>query len=542
MSARNLKICVIAAGLLAQIACDPPEPVEQGPPQPPLQEQEPGALSAAEVLTRASLDLRGQRPSEADLRQVEVNPSALDGLIDGYLQDEAFGSRVRDIFAVSWRTRFEFYYLPGVEYGVDPQYQTSVAEEPLKLLEHIAVHDLPYTKVIDADYTFVNEDLARLWPVRGYREDKGGWQKVHYRDERPKAGVLSMNALYFRYVTNETNINRGRANAISRILLCDNYLLRPIDFPRNIDLTDEEGIANAIEENEACTSCHATLDPIASYLFGFANEQDGDPYPVYDVGAAEDWRFFTNKAPAFYGQPGEDLADLGRQIAADPRFAACATQRLYEGLMGRPAAAADRAALDAHTAAFKDGGLTIRALVRSILSDPAYRGGDDGVRPPIERKIMSPEVLDDAVFALTGYRMTSDGINMLRSDTYGVHVLGGGLSGASGDAPPSSPNATRTLVQSRVAEAAAWALVNELPDRAEGVFGAVDLDGEDPDPAAFVRLHRAILGLSLGADDPEIVESAALWRDLVERGELSPREAWAGMLSVLLRDPRFVMY
>ena len=528
------------AALLSLAACQSPP----APAAPPAEAPEvaAGAMSAAEVLTRASLDLRGQRPSVEELEQLADDPGSLDGMIEGYLHDEAFGDRIRDLFAVAYRSRFEFYFRPDQEYGEDLQYQVSVAEEPLKLLEHIAVHDLPYTRLIDAEYTFVNESLAQVWPVRGYREDKGGWQKVHYRDERPKAGVLSTNAFHFRYVTNETNLNRGRANAISRILLCDNYLLRPIEFPRNIDLTDDEGIANAIEQNGACTSCHATLDPIASYLFGFANNEGGDPHPVYKPQEANEWEIFTGKAPAYYGEPGEDVADLGQQIAADPRFTTCATERVYEGLMGRPAVPADREAIDAHTEAFKAGGLTLRALIRSILADPVYRGEDDGHRPVIERKIMSPEILDDAIYALTSYRMTLEGVHMLRSDNHGLHILGGGLAGSSGDFPPTTSNVTRALVQGRVAETAAWALVHEMPERAEALFGEVDLDEGRPDAQAFVRLTLRVLGRSLGEDDPEIEELGALWRDLVERAELSPREAWAGVLSALMRDPRFVLY
>ena len=282
-----------------------------------------------------------------------------------------------------------------------------------------------------------------------------------------------------------------------------------------------------------------TLDPLASYFFAFGGS-DEDPKPVYTPQYADLWQDTTGKAPSYYGQDGEDVADLGQQIANDPRFAACATRRVYEGLMGRPTTAADQTALNQHTQAFKDGGLTLRALFRSVMSDPLYRGQDDGQRPTVERKLMSPEILSDAVAALTGHRLTIEGIDFLRSDNI-LHTLGGGLSAQSGDFPPTTSNVTRTLVQARVAEAAAWAQIDN-EESTEALFGEIDLEDDTPDMDGFVRLHRVVLGMKLDEDASEIAEAVALWHDLVEKADLEPREAWAGVLTALLRDPRFVMY
>jgi hypothetical protein len=59
--------------------------------------------------------------------------------------------------------------------------------------------------------------------------------------------------------------------------------------------------------------------------------------------------------------------------------------------------------------------------------------------------------------------------------------------------------------------------------------------------AQIQALHLAVLGDSVAADGEEVAANLALWSELhiVER---DTRAAWAGVLSVLLRDPDFLLY
>ena len=49
---------------------------------------------------------------------------------------------------------------------------------------------------------------------------------ARYQDGRPAAGVLATNGLWWRYRSTASNANRKRANQASRILLCQDYLVR----------------------------------------------------------------------------------------------------------------------------------------------------------------------------------------------------------------------------------------------------------------------------------------------------------------------------
>jgi hypothetical protein len=55
------------------------------------------------------------------------------------------------------------------------------------------------------------------------------------------------------------------------------------------------------------------------------------------------------------------------------------------------------------------------------------------------------------------------------------------------------------------------------------------------------HLHLRLFGNHVESDGPEIEANLELWQNLFEV-EASTTDAWAGVLSVLLRDPEFLVY
>lgn len=202
---------------------------------------------------------------------------------------------------------------------------TSVVQAPVRLIEHVVMNDRPYTEIVTADYTLADDNVATVW---GLPYDANGetWQETRYEDGRPHAGILSDSFLFTRHSTTFSNKNRGRANLISRALLCSDFLDREIPIEAGIDLSDPEEVANAVQNNPACASCHSTLDPLAAYFASF--------YPIYVPSDLEAYpftsfeptfaRIFSVSEPSYFGMPGGDLRDLGTHIAEDSVFALCA--------------------------------------------------------------------------------------------------------------------------------------------------------------------------------------------------------------------------
>jgi hypothetical protein len=343
----------------------------------------------------------------------------------------------------------------------------------------------------------------------------------------------------WRYTSTISNANRKRANQVSRILLCNDYLTRAIDFDRNVNLLDEGAILDALDTNPACVSCHVSLDPLASYFFGFwwYQEDSAIEAKTYHPEREREWETVTGVPPAYYGDPGRSLADLGQQIASDPRFVECAVDQAFELLLRRPPGLDDRDQLTLHREAFLDGGLTLRSLFRSVLSDPEYRAANTSIPGAASRKLLSPDALASQVEALTGYRWTYGGGDMLATDALGVRTLAGGADGTSVTAVSDLPNATSVLVQQRLAEGAVAHLFATDP----GVLlGGADLDAA-PAAQALVDLHLAVLGHEVAPDGEEVAADLALWDELLAAtGE--PRDAWAGLVYALLRDPDFGTY
>ena len=62
---------------------------------------------------------------------------------------------------------------------------------------------------------------------------------------------------------------------------------------------------------------------------------------------------------------------------------------------------------------------------------------------------------------LTGFRFRFQGYDMMSTDTYGLRTLAGGVDGDLVTAPAANPTATMLLVQERLAQSAAWYVVEK---------------------------------------------------------------------------------
>ncbi len=522
------------------------EPVEE----PALAVEVAPDLPAAQLLTRASLDLRGVRPSVDELDAIEADPGLYSAFVDEFLQDGRFGERVRTMYSELYLTRQDYYYVSAADYGLDDEvaFARAVGDEPLRILSHIAEHDLPYTDLVTADWTMGDANLVQAFDLERV-DDVNGWGRARYTDGRPAAGVLATNGMWWRYQTNSSNANRGRANAISKILLCQDFLSKPIEFDRNVNLLDQGALSEALKTNPGCVACHSALDPLASYLFGFNYYYYDSKIEIttYHPEREQEWQVYTGVAPSYYGQPGDTLDDLGRQIASDARFTSCAAEQVFELLNDRQPELTDLATVDAARRAFLDDGLVLRTLFRELLTADTYRqglGADGGVTT----RMLSADQLGSVIEDITGFRFAYYGYDLLESDTYGVRTLAGGVDGVYATKAATEPTATMALVIERYAQAASDFVVQLDRDLGENarLFHLIDFSetpSSDPDAMAeqLQSLHRRLFGTTIALDGPEVAANLDLWSDLFEI-EGTTEAAWSGLLSVLLRDPDLLLY
>lgn len=495
------------------------------------------------LLRRLSVDLRGVLPTQAEYNELSTR-SALD-FVDEFLYDERFGQQVRGLFTDYYRTEIDLFSVSGSDFGVasEVSFREAVGQEPLRIIQEVVESDVPWSTIVTANWTMANETSAQAYPI----DYEGvGWKRATYTDGRPAAGVLSTNSLWWRYTTTESNANRNRANTLSRILLCNNYLHRPITFERGLDLLDQEAVEDAIHNNASCVGCHQTLDPLAAHLFGFWSVQNDSYLEVgqYHPDRERAYEQYLGVSPGYYGSPSYGLAHLGEYIARDERFVGCAVEQVSEQLLGRPFLLTDTAWSTPHRNTFVQEGLLLRSLIRSVVSDPLYRlawyeDNDQGSNA----KLMKPAQVASVVAEKTGFVWTYQEDEIFDNDLVGLKKLSGG------GQVFVEPSATYILSISRLVEQAAIyvsARESEMEFSERTFFVEVDfLHGLDDDREASIamiqRWHLLLFGQRIQLDGPQIEANVELWESLYQIHS-DPVEAWVGLLTALLRDPDFIVY
>lgn len=566
----RLMPALVAAASLLGCTTDDDAPV----PAPPTY------LSPAGHLTRASMALRGMKPSVEELAAVTADPSAIAGIVDGYLASGAFGKVVRDLHNESLLARVDYFYYPAGFQPVGPLangdiygLNRSLEESALRLIEHVVTNDRPYSEIVTADYMMANADVATVW---GNLDVTGtDWQVTHWKDDRPKAGILSDPWVFTRYQSTPSNKGRGRANAISKALLCYDFLSRDVEIDSSINLADPAVVDDAVVKNSACASCHQTLDPLASFFqdyfplvvpqqltdYPFAKNFpiDGSPGQFIDFyyKGLGDFYYTDMREPGYFGKSASTVEDLGARIAEDPRFSRCAVEHAYAYFNEVPQDAIDFDRIAALQASFIESGLNFKALAKEIVLADDFRlsfaNDAEQAETLVGVKKVRPDQLDSMIDDLTGFRWEVDPMigvgkaNLLADSFVGFQVLGGGIDSAFVTRPAHTFNGTSSLLMETLAgEAAAWVVAADAkvadPAARKLFLKASPSDTDE----AIVReelafLHARLFGDLVGPDSADVGESFQLFSSLLGVSG-DPKRAWQGLLTAMIQDVRVVTY
>jgi len=538
---------------------------------------DPGAVSPTAVflsppqhLTRVSMTLRGVRPSVEDLQAVAEDPDVLPSIVDRYLASPEFGETIRELHNETLLVRVE---QPTMTYPPLGALATTTAremndglfEEPLRLIEDIVMTDQPYTKIVTANYTMANGVTSAIWgiPHTGAMNE---WKKSSYSDGRVPAGILSTTAFHHRWRSTGFNYNRGRANEISRALLCHDFLGADIEIDTSVDLSDPDVVANAVIANKSCAGCHQTLDPLASYLFvyrGSLAPVGVDAYPVtyYQPAQINRWKTANKRPPMFFGADTGGMGGLGEAIANDPRFAKCTAQRFASYMSEVPQNQISGAWVARMQKALVDSNWSAKALAKAIVLSDEFRVSHDTDDERAEALVGAlkarPEQLHRMIQDITGFGWSTTsalrlrGIpygtaNLLESDFIGFRVLAGGIDSYFVTDPVHTMNATSSLVaKTAAASASDFVVEHDLTAAAAArtLFKEAAVTATEPDRirAQIAYLHARIYGELVAADSPEVDETYALYTEAFTDTPDRAR-AWKITLVGMLSDFRSLFY
>lgn len=532
-------------------------------------------LSPAQHLTRASLALRGVRPSVEDLQAVTDDPSVLGGIVDRYLASPELGPTIRELHNDTLLLRVEdpLFTFPATATFTGhtaSEVNDSWSGEALRLIEDIVTTDQPYTKVVTADYTMANATTAQIW---GYTHTGAPteWTRTPFPDARGAAGILGIEALYHRHRSAGFNYNRGRANLISSALLCHDYAHADIMVDTSVDLSDPDVVANAVVQNPSCAGCHQTLDPLASYLFPFRNTiqlnqvQRGDvDYPLggYLANRETGWRNTNKRPPMFFGAEASKLPGLGQAIAADPRFAKCTATRFASFFTEVPTADLDGRWIAHLQDTLEQSDFSAKKLIKEIVMSDQFRLLSDTDEALAETTVgmqkLRPSQLSRMVRDATGFQWTTANTakirnldygqpDLLDSDLIGFRVLAGGIDSYYVTSPVFTTTTTSSLVAKALASSAADFVVEHdasapAADRTLFVKAGVGVTDEAQIRAQLAYLHARLYGEIVDAASPEVDETYALFTAAKAAASTNQRRAWKITLVGMLTDVRALTY
>ncbi|MDZ4848663.1 MAG: DUF1592 domain-containing protein [Pirellulaceae bacterium] len=137
-------------------------------------------------------------------------------------------------------------------------------------LSELIRKDRPITDLLDADYTFVNELLAKHYGIQGVKGQK--IQRVSLKDRRRGGLLTSAALLMLQSDPGRTNVPR-RGNFIAGRILGSSPPPPPPDVPELEAIASDDkprSLREMLElhrKNPECANCHAKMDPL-----GFALE------------------------------------------------------------------------------------------------------------------------------------------------------------------------------------------------------------------------------------------------------------------------------
>ena len=339
----------------------------------------PGApyrLSDVEVAARLAFFLWGSIPDEPLLDAAEqgtlTEPAVLEAQVRRMLADPRARSLVDD-FAMQWlhlRNLEDVTGDPVPFPDFDDNLVEAFRQETTLFLASTLRGDRSVLDLLDADYTFVNERLARHYGIPGVYGSR--FRRVTLPDREQRGGLLGHGGLLAltSYPTRTSPVLRGK-------WLLDTILgAPPPSPPADVPALPEGGeggrttsVRERLERHRqapACATCHASIDPP-----GFALEQfDG-------LGAWRTADEFGNPIDATATMPDgravAGMAGLRALLLERPeRFAGTVTEKLLSYALGRGLEHADKPTVRAvvRDAAVDD--YRWSALIAGIVKSPAF--------------------------------------------------------------------------------------------------------------------------------------------------------------------------
>ncbi len=346
-------------------------------PQPPdVAEQQPARLNGFELASRLSYFLWSSMPDQelfeiaakGQLHQADVLANQVERMLDDN-KSQAF---VRN-FAGQWLQLRKLGEMPP-DPEADPDYyahnlESAMREETILLFKHLLTNNESVIRFVDADYTFVNDALARHYGMEPIEEP--GFQRVALATGLSRGGLLGHGSVL------TLTSNGVETQPVTRgVWVLENLLGTPPSPPPpdvqpvEPDIRGVTTIRELMAKHrtiQTCNECHRKIDPIGLALENFDH-----------LG-----RFRTRYSGQSLIDPSGEMPDGSQFNGADgirdylrarpQQFTRCLTEKLLNYALGRRLAFTDRHDIDHIVTESAKSGYRFRDLVHLIVSSPNFR-------------------------------------------------------------------------------------------------------------------------------------------------------------------------
>jgi hypothetical protein len=331
-------------------------------------------VNDVQLASRVSLFLWSSIPDDELLALAEQkrlsDPAVLGRQVERMLADPRAAALVGN-FAGQWlhlRNMRSVTPDPEAFPEFDENLRDALRQETELFIQHQIRHDRGVLELLTADYTFLNERLAKHYGIPGVWGSQ--FRRVELADS-VRRGLLGQGSI----LTVTSYANRTSPTLRGKWVLENLLAAPPPAPPPNVPSLDEGSTSDGLSvrermeqhrRNAVCASCHAPMDP-----FGLALENFDavGKWRTRDGQAAIDASTSLPDGSTFDGPDG-----LRTLLSAEPdRFAAAVTEKLLTYALGRGVEYHDRPAIRRILREAKPGGYTWSSLVAGIVRSTPFQ-------------------------------------------------------------------------------------------------------------------------------------------------------------------------